>query len=159
MVKKSSSSWNIQQGLENHEPQCSTFLLSWSPILKNLFGLLTAANKLAQDHVSGEPTSPTLLLLQRTLSAQWGWLLSCFMECDSPSITSCAACFHDHLYLFKKKMQCFSCFMRLFYIVITSTSLVLEPKLGFYIANGFWNSWQVLSVPIIMNILESVVSL
>lgn len=58
----------------------------------------------------------------------------------------------------KKKLQCFSCFFRLCYIVITSTSLILEPKLVFYIANGFWDSWQVLSVPIITNILESAVS-
>jgi len=46
-----------------------------SPFLINYFkklclDLLIAADKPAQDRVSGEPASPNLLLLQRTLSAE-----------------------------------------------------------------------------------------
>jgi hypothetical protein len=39
-------------------------------------------------------------------------------------------------YFIKNKLlQCLSCFVRLFDIFITGTSLVLRPKLAFYIAN------------------------
>jgi hypothetical protein len=63
------------------------------PFQYNFFRpFVTVSNKSEGGNVTSQPTSHTLLLLSKSLSAQansftkWGWVLSPFMERDSPSI-------------------------------------------------------------------------
>jgi len=77
---------------------------------------------------------PTLLLLHRSLSAQYtpilqhvGLLLSCVMEWDTSAIIWCVFVAKTNVYFIKNKFQCFLCFLRLFYSFATC-SYVLGTK-------------------------------